>query len=135
MKARALEQGEHRVLNGAKTSISNGINADVIIVAAKTRPDNPHGVTLFVVERGMDGFVRHRKVFGRPLRKMQNTRFRLAASDAELDVGQVYVDRCVEQHNLGKLDPVDAARAKLYTRALAGCSATVGACRISWKAA
>ena len=66
------------------------------------------------------GFVRERKVFGKPLSKMQNTRFKLAALDAEIDIAQVYVDRCVEQHNLGKLDPVDAARAKLYTSELAG---------------
>jgi alkylation response protein AidB-like acyl-CoA dehydrogenase len=51
---------------------------------------------------------------------MQNTRFKLAALDAEIDIAQVYVDRCVEQHNLGKLDPVDAARAKLVTSELTG---------------
>ena len=65
-------------------------------------------------------FVRQRKVFGKPLSKMQNTRFKLAALDAELDIAQVYVDRCVEQHNLGKLDATDAARAKLFTSELNG---------------
>ena len=40
------------MLNGSKTYISNGINADLVIVAAKTHPDNPHGVTLFLIERG-----------------------------------------------------------------------------------
>ncbi|MEH6590924.1 MAG: acyl-CoA dehydrogenase family protein [Halioglobus sp.] len=66
MRSTAVEQDDHWVLNGSKTYISNGINADVVIVAAKTDPDNnPHHMTLFVVERGMDGFER-----GRNLKKM-----------------------------------------------------------------
>jgi alkylation response protein AidB-like acyl-CoA dehydrogenase len=66
MRSTAVEQDDHWVLNGSKTYISNGINADVIIVAAKTDPDNsPHHMTLFVVERGMEGFER-----GRNLKKM-----------------------------------------------------------------
>lgn len=191
MKSRAVEAGDHWVLNGTKTYISNGILADVVIVAARTDPDKPHGVTLFLLERGMPGFergrvlkkmgmksqdtaelffrdvrvpkanvlgqvnrgfqhlmqglaeerliaacgnvaaarvaldvtrefVRNRKVFGKPLSTLQNTRFKLAALDAELDIAQVYVDRCVEQHNLGQLDPVDAARAKLFSSELNG---------------
>lgn len=191
MKSRAVRDGDDWILNGAKTYISNGILADVVIVAARTDPDNPHGVTLFLVERGMAGFergrmlkkmgmksqdtaelffrdvripaenvlgqvnrgfhhlmkglaeerliaacgnvaaarlalqvtgefVRNRKVFGKPLSAMQNTRFKLAALDAELDIAQVYVDRCVEQLNAGHLDPVDAARAKLFSSELNG---------------
>ena len=191
MKSRAEDKGDHWLLNGSKTYISNGILADLVIVAAKTHPENAHGVTLFLIERGMEGFergrmlkkmgmksqdtaelffrdvkvpkthvlgqvnagfyhlmqglaeerliaacgnlagaraaldvtkefVRNRKVFGKPLSKMQNTRFKLASLDAEIDIAQVYVDRCVEQHNLGKLDPTDAARAKLYTSELQG---------------
>ncbi len=66
MRAVAVEQGDHWVLNGSKTYISNGINADVVIVAAKTDPENnPHHMTLFLVERGMAGFER-----GRNLEKM-----------------------------------------------------------------
>ena len=65
MKARAEDKGDHWLLNGSKTYISNGILADLVIVAAKTHPDNPHGVTLFLVERGMEGFER-----GRNLAKM-----------------------------------------------------------------
>jgi len=191
MKARAEDKGDHWLLNGAKTYISNGINADVVIVAAKTHPDNPHGVTLFLVERGMEGFergkllkkmgmksqdtselffrdvkvpkanvlgqvhggfihlmkglaeerligacgniagaraaldvtrefVRNRKVFGKPLSKMQNTRFVLAALDTEIEMAQCFVDRCVEVHNERKLSAEDAARAKLYTSEVAG---------------
>ncbi|EED32673.1 long-chain specific acyl-coa dehydrogenase [gamma proteobacterium NOR5-3] len=66
MRSTAVEEGEHWVLNGSKTYISNGINADVVIVAAKTDPENnPHAMTLFIVERGMEGFER-----GRNLEKM-----------------------------------------------------------------
>ncbi len=66
MRSTAVEHEDHWVLNGSKTYISNGINADVIIVAAKTDPDNnPHAMTLFIVERGMEGFER-----GRNLKKM-----------------------------------------------------------------
>lgn len=191
MKTRAVEQDDYWLLNGSKTYISNGINADVVIVAARTHAENPHGVTLFLVERGMPGFergrnlqkmglksqdtaelffhdvrvpkanvlgqvhggfyhlmqglaeerliaacssvaaarlaleltrdfVRERKVFGKPLSKLQNTRFKLAALDAEIDIAQVYVDRCVEAHLQGQLDAVDASRAKLYASEVFG---------------
>ncbi len=66
MRTTAKEEGDHWVLNGSKTFISNGINADLVIVAAKTDPENsPHAMTLFLVERGMEGFER-----GRNLKKM-----------------------------------------------------------------
>ena len=62
MKTRAVEQGDHWVLNGAKTYISNGILGDLFVVAARTDPDRPHGISLFFVERGMEGFERGRKL-------------------------------------------------------------------------
>jgi acyl-CoA dehydrogenase len=65
MKTRAVKQGDHWVLNGSKTYISNGILSDLIVVAARTDPDRPHGISLFLVERGMEGFER-----GRNLEKM-----------------------------------------------------------------
>lgn len=66
MRTTAVQDGDSWVINGSKTYISNGINADVVIVAAKTDPDNnPHAMTLFIVERGMEGFER-----GRNLKKM-----------------------------------------------------------------
>ena len=58
MRTRAEDKGDHWLLNGSKTFISNGILADLVIVAARTSKDNPHGLSLFVVERGMDGFER-----------------------------------------------------------------------------
>lgn len=66
MKTNVKEAGDHFILNGSKTYISNGINADYVIVAAKTDPANdPYAMVLLVVERGMEGFER-----GRNLEKM-----------------------------------------------------------------
>jgi alkylation response protein AidB-like acyl-CoA dehydrogenase len=59
----AIRDGDEYVLNGAKTFITNGINADVVIVAAKTDPTQRHaGLSLLVVERGMAGFERGRNL-------------------------------------------------------------------------
>ncbi len=59
----AVKDGESYLLNGAKTFISNGINSDLVIVAAKTDLDARHrGISLFVVERGMEGFERGRNL-------------------------------------------------------------------------
>ena len=62
MRTSATDQGDHWLLNGAKTYISNGILGDLIVVAARTDPNSRHGLGLFVVERGMDGFERGRKL-------------------------------------------------------------------------
>ncbi|MBU3069473.1 acyl-CoA dehydrogenase family protein [Aestuariicella sp. G3-2] len=185
MRAHAKDMGDHFILNGSKTYISNGINADLVIVAAKTDPDNnPYSVGLFLVERGMEGlergrnldkmgmkaqdtaelffsnvkvpkenvlgdpakgfyylmeglaeerliaatgyiasarhafdltreFVMERKVFGKPLAAKQNTQFKLAELDTEIDIMQVYVDHCIALHNQGKLTANMAAKAKL----------------------
>ncbi len=59
----AIRDGDEYVLNGSKTFITNGINADLVIVAAKTDPTERHaGVSLMVVERGMTGFERGRNL-------------------------------------------------------------------------
>src|ERR1700691_5457883 len=63
MSTSAKREGEHYVVNGAKTFISNGINADLVIVAVKTDPSARHrGISLVVVERGMEGFERGRNL-------------------------------------------------------------------------
>ena len=197
MKTRAEDKSDHWLLNGSKTYISNGINGDVFIVAARTNPEQSHAISLFIIERGMDGFERgrnlkkmgmksqdtaelffrdvkvpkenllgqphagfyhlmqglaeerliaavgnlacarrafkitrdfvlERKAFGKPISKFQNTRFKMAELEAEMDMAQVYVDRLVEVHNAGKLSPVDAARAKLITSELAGRMVDLG---------
>ncbi|MGH3586962.1 MAG: acyl-CoA dehydrogenase family protein, partial [Pseudonocardia sp.] len=59
----ARSDGNEWVLNGAKTFITNGILSDLVIVVARTDPDGgSHGFTLFVVERGMAGFERGRRL-------------------------------------------------------------------------
>jgi alkylation response protein AidB-like acyl-CoA dehydrogenase len=63
MSTRAPREGGHYVLDGAKTFITNGINADLVIVAAKTDPSERHrGISLLVAERGMEGFTRGRNL-------------------------------------------------------------------------
>ncbi|MGD9711899.1 MAG: acyl-CoA dehydrogenase family protein [Thermomicrobiales bacterium] len=62
IRTRAEDRGDHWLLNGAKTYISNGILSDLIVVAARTDPEIKHSLGLFVVERGMEGFERGRKL-------------------------------------------------------------------------
>lgn len=61
----ARDEGDHYVLNGSKTFISAGINSDLVVVVCRTDPDPAAGhkaFSLLVVERGMDGFERGRKL-------------------------------------------------------------------------
>jgi alkylation response protein AidB-like acyl-CoA dehydrogenase len=60
----ARREGDDWVLNGSKTFITNGINADLVIVVARTNTDAPasRGTSLLVVERGMPGFTRGRNL-------------------------------------------------------------------------
>ena len=63
VRTSALRQGDYYLLNGAKTFITNGILSDVVVVVAKTDPEKRHkGISLLVVERGMPGFTRGRKL-------------------------------------------------------------------------
>jgi len=186
IRTKAEDKGDHFLLNGSKTFVSNGILADLVVVAARTDSTSKHGLSLFMIERGMEGFergsnmskmgmktqdtaemffdnvevpkanligevnrgfyhlmhglaeerlilacgnlanahaafdatveyVKERKVFGKPVADFQNTRFKLAEIRTELDVGYAFVDRCVEEHNKGKLTAESAAEAKLWT--------------------
>ena len=84
MRTAARPDGDGWVLNGSKTYISNGILSDLVVVAARTDPEKPHGISLFLVERGMDGFER-----GRRLEKMG-----LKSQDtAELFFNDVHIPR------------------------------------------
>jgi acyl-CoA dehydrogenase len=191
---RAVRDGDHFVLNGAKTFITGGHHADLVIVVARTTvdPDNRRaGLSLLVVEKGMPGFtvgrklekiglavqdtvelafddvrvpavnllgeegaaftllgrnlaqerlaiavgavaqartaidltvayVRDRNVFGKPLAQFQNTKFELAALDAELTAAQALLDAAITALVAGELDPVDAARTKLVCTEVQG---------------
>jgi alkylation response protein AidB-like acyl-CoA dehydrogenase len=190
MTTTAERRGDEYVLTGQKTFISNGINADLVIVAAKTDKEVGHrGISLLVVERDMPGFergrnldkiglkaqdtaelffdrvrvptanllgeeghgfaalmsnlpqerlsiavgsvaacerilaltleyVRERQAFGQPVGRFQANAFTLAELSTEVDVARAYVDRCVEEHNVRALSPVDAAKAKWWASEL-----------------
>ena len=85
VRTSAVDKGDHYLVNGSKTFISNGILADLVIVVARTDPDAGHqGISLLVLERGMPGFER-----GRNLDKMG-----LKAQDtAELSFDNVEVPK------------------------------------------
>jgi alkylation response protein AidB-like acyl-CoA dehydrogenase len=60
---RAVRDGDVYVVNGSKTFITNGINADLVITAVRTGPHERHrGLSLVVIEEGMDGFTRGRNL-------------------------------------------------------------------------
>jgi acyl-CoA dehydrogenase len=63
VRTTAVRDGDHYVLNGQKTFITNGISCDLVIVVAKTDPKAKHsGISLIVVEDGTPGFVKARKL-------------------------------------------------------------------------
>ena len=63
MTTTAIRDGDTYVLNGSKTFITNGIHADLVLVACKTDPTQKHkGMSIVVVERGMEGFERGRNL-------------------------------------------------------------------------
>ncbi|MFF4417393.1 acyl-CoA dehydrogenase family protein [Streptosporangium sp. NPDC001559] len=63
IRTTARREGDHYVVNGQKTFITNGINSDLVVVVAKTDPEaGAKGVSLLVVERGMEGFGRGRNL-------------------------------------------------------------------------
>ena len=190
MSTTALRDGDDYVVNGAKTFITNGINADLVIVAVKTNPKERHkGMSLLVVERGTAGFDRGRNLekvglhaqdtaelfftdarvpaanllggegmgflhlvenlpqerlsiavsavaaarqalrwtleythertaFGQPIAAFQNSRFVLAEIATEVEIAEVFLDRCIEALNSGELTAEEAAMAKWWTTEL-----------------
>ena len=63
MATTAIRDGDHYVVNGSKTFITNGINADLVVTAVKTDPKERHrGISLLVIERGTPGFERGRNL-------------------------------------------------------------------------
>ena len=190
IRTTAMRDGDHYILNGQKTFISNGILNDLVVVAAKTNPEQQHkGISLLVVERGMEGYERgrnlekiglhaqdtaelffrdvripvanllgaegqgftylmrqlpqerlaiaigavaaaetalnwtiqyckQREAFGQPIGTFQNSRFALAEMKTEIQIGRVFVDRCVVALNDGALTTEDASMAKWWTTEL-----------------
>jgi alkylation response protein AidB-like acyl-CoA dehydrogenase len=62
IKCAAKRDGDDWIVNGAKTFITNGINADLVVTAVRTSEDKHGGLSLFVMERGMDGFERGKQI-------------------------------------------------------------------------
>jgi acyl-CoA dehydrogenase len=191
IKATARWNGDHYVLNGSKTFVTSGIQADLVIVAANVVQEGVTGLGLFAVEAGTEGFthgrklakagrkaqdtaelffddvvvptenvvgrpgeglrnlmrnlaqerlgmavtavaaceraleltleyVRDRRAFGQPIGSFQYNKFGLADLATEIQVGRVYVDRCIEEHVQGRLNATNAAAAKLWTTELQG---------------
>ncbi len=91
IRTTAVRDGDEFVVNGAKTFITNGINADLVIVVCRTDPDAGRaGMSLLIVERGMPGFER-----GRNLDKIgqhSNDTAELFFSDVRVPVANVLGD-------------------------------------------
>lgn len=190
MTTSAIRDGDHYVVNGGKTFITNGINGDLVITAVKTDPSERHkGMSLLVLERGMPGFERGRNLdkvglhaqdtaelfftdvrvpvenrlgeegmgflhlvdnlpqerlsiavgavaaarqalrwtieythdrtaFGQPIASFQNSRFVLAEMATEIEIGEVFMDRCVEALVAKELTVEEAAMAKWWATEL-----------------
>ena len=183
-----MRDGDHYVINGSKTFISNGFHAGLVGVVVKTDPaQGARGISILMVEtkdlagyrvgrvlekigqNGWDtaelffddcrvpaacllgpgegqGFVqmmrdlpyertllaigglgameyalqltadytRERKVFGKPLLELQNTRFKLAEVKTNVHIARVFLDDCIVKLRDGKLDTVTASMAKYW---------------------
>ncbi|WP_042371274.1 acyl-CoA dehydrogenase family protein [Streptacidiphilus neutrinimicus] len=199
--AKLSEDGAHYVLNGAKTFITGGVQADLVLVIARTSPATPEdrraGLSILCVDTTLPGYsvgrkldkiglrtsdtgelafvdvkvpvedllgeegkafsylahnlvqerlaiavgayaaaraavdlavayTKDRKVFGQSVASFQNTKFELAACEAEVDAAQAVVDRALEAFETGDLTPADVAKAKLFTTEV--CSRVVDRC-------
>jgi alkylation response protein AidB-like acyl-CoA dehydrogenase len=60
-------------------------------------------------------YVMDRRAFGRPIGTFQNSRFALAEASTAVDVAFAFADRCLAEHVAGRLDPIDAAKAKWWS--------------------
>jgi long-chain-acyl-CoA dehydrogenase len=109
LKTTAVRDGDHFVVNGSKTFITNGFSADLVIVAARTDPaKGAKGISLFAVETGMEGFTR-----GRKLDKVgqeesdtaelffENVRVPAANLIGELDRGFIHMMQHLPQERIG----------------------------------
>jgi alkylation response protein AidB-like acyl-CoA dehydrogenase len=187
--AKLTEDGKHYVLNGAKTFITGGVQADRMIVAARTAPpredDRRYGLSLLIVDTTLPGYsvgrkldklglkvsdtaelnftdvmvpvedllgeehrgfsylgnnlprerlgiavnayaqakaavqfakkyTQDRTVFNQPVASFQNTKFELAACQAEVDASEAVIDRALEAIDKDELTAADAASAKLF---------------------
>ena len=129
LKTRAVRDGADFLLSGSKTFITNGINADLVLVVAQTDPDKgAHGFSLLAVERGMPGFER-----GRNLEKVgmkaQDTaelffdEVRVPAANlvGELDHGFIHLMNALPQERLSIAVVAVAAARRVFDLTLDYC--------------
>lgn len=186
IRSSAHDKGDHYLLNGSKTFITNGYLAGGVVVAAKTDPSKgAKGISLFYVDTKSEGFskgkpfekvglhaqdtcelffenvkipkenllgeegkgfsylmtelaqerlvvatgaiaqaenalqktiqyVKERSAFGTTVDKFQNTRFKIAELATEVQIGRIFLDKCVAEHNEGRLDQATASMAKYW---------------------
>src|SRR5690606_38467426 len=63
IRTTAVRDGDHYIVNGQKTFITNGINSDLVVTVVRTNPEARHkGISLLMLERGMEGFGRGRNL-------------------------------------------------------------------------
>lgn len=109
LRTSAVRDGQHWIINGSKTFITNGASADLVIVAARTTPEKKaRGITLFAVSADSAGFVRGRKLakVGQDEADTAELHFedlRVPATDiiGELDGGFIHMMRFLPQERLG----------------------------------
>ncbi len=65
-------------------------------------------------------YCKERKAFGRPISKFQNTRFKLAECAAEVEVGQAFLDKLLEEHVAGKYLVKECSMSKLWHSEMLG---------------
>jgi len=199
--AKLSEDGKHWILNGAKTFITGGYQADMVLVVCRTSPITPEnrraGLSILIVDTKSEGYAvgrklekiglrtsdtaelsftdvkvpvenllgeegkgfnylahnlvverlgiavgayasaraavdlavdytKNRKVFGQAVASFQNTKFELAACEAEVDAAEAVVDRAMLAYADGELDAAGAAKAKLFATEV--CSRVVDRC-------
>jgi acyl-CoA dehydrogenase len=71
-------------------------------------------VTETIIEWTVD-YTSQREAFGKTIADFQNTQFKLAELQTEATVARVFTDKCIDLFMQGKLDPVEAAMAKMFT--------------------
>lgn len=124
IRTTAVRDGDHYVLNGAKTFITGGLLADLVVVLARTRPPDGNrrdGLTLLVVEAGTPGFTTGRKIAKLGLR-VQDT-VELAFDDVAVPVA----NRLGEEHQAFALLGRNLAQERLAIAvgAIAQCQAAL----------
>ncbi|HCE41486.1 acyl-CoA dehydrogenase family protein [Alloalcanivorax profundimaris] len=109
VKTTAVKDGDHYILNGSKTFITNGQNADLVIVVAKTDPSKgAKGTSLIIVEEGMEGFEKGKnlKKVGMKAQDTSELFFQDVKVPAENLIGQegmgfIYLMQELPQERLG----------------------------------